>query len=93
MNKHLTYEEWFNEYGSYEQAYKGYFNQQKEIERLNNIINELEKELNKKIEAIKTIKDMLGENAKVVNPHIEILETEYNYFLDKLKELKENKDE
>lgn len=32
----------------------------KEIDRLNNIINELEKELNKKIEAIKTIKDMLG---------------------------------
>ena len=61
-----------------------------ERERLNNIINELEKELNKKIEAIKTIKDMLGEEAKIVNPHIEVLETEYKYFLDKLKELKEN---
>lgn len=60
-----------------------------ELERLNNIINELEKELNKKIEAIKTIKDMLGEEAKIVNPHIEVLETEYKYFLDKLKELKE----
>lgn len=61
-----------------------------EIERLNNIINELEKELNKKKEAIKTIKDMLGEETKNVNPHIEVLETEYKYFLDKLKELKEN---
>ena len=60
-----------------------------EIDRLNNIIKELEKELNKKIEAIKTIKDMLGEEAKIVNPHIEVLEIEYKYFLDKLKELKE----
>lgn len=61
-----------------------------ENKRLNNIINELEKLLLKKIEAIKTIKDMLGEEAKIVNPHIEVLETEYKYFLDKLKELKEN---
>lgn len=64
-------------------------NQREEIDRLNNIIDELEKELNKKIEAIKTIKDMLGEEAKIVNPHIEVLETEYKYFLDKLKALKE----
>ena len=68
---------------------KDYENQHNEIKRLNNIIDELEKELNKKIEAIKTIKDMLGEEAKIVNPHIEVLETEYKYFLDKLKELKE----
>lgn len=61
----------------------------KEYIRLNNIINELEKDLNKKIEAIKTINDMLGEEAKIINPHIEVLETEYKYFLDKLKELKE----
>ena len=76
------------------EEYKGTLQDQleekdKEIERLQNIINELEKELNKKIEAIKTINDMLGKEAKIVNPHIEVLETEYKYFLDKLKELKE----
>ena len=60
----------------------------KEIERLNNIINEFEQELIKKIEAVKTIKDMLGEDAYIVNPHIDLLEQEYNYFYNKLQELK-----
>ena len=71
-------------------CYTLYDKAEDEIERLNNIINELEKELNKKKEAIKTIKDMLGEETKNVNPHIEVLETEYKYFLDKLKELKDS---
>ena len=64
-------------------------NLQEENESLNNIINELEKELLNKIEAVKTLKDMLGENVYVINPHIDLLNQEYNYFLDKLKELKE----
>lgn len=59
-----------------------------EIERLNNIIKELEQELIKKLEAVKTIKDTLGEGAYVLNPHIDLLEQEYNYFYNKLQELK-----
>ena len=60
----------------------------KEIEKLNNIINEFELELIKKLEAVKTIKDTLGEGAYVLNPHIDLLEQEYNYFYKKLQELK-----
>jgi cell fate (sporulation/competence/biofilm development) regulator YlbF (YheA/YmcA/DUF963 family) len=59
-----------------------------ENRKLNNIINELEQELVKKLEAVKTIKNTLGEGAYVVNPHIDLLEQEYNYFYKKLQELK-----
>lgn len=70
-------------------CYKNYELTQ-EINRLNNIINELEKELLRKLEAVKSLKDTLGDNVYVLNPHIDLLETEYNYFLNKLKELKES---
>ena len=62
----------------------------KEIERLNNIINELEKILSEKIEAVEYMKETLGTSVYKVNPHIDILEKEYNYFSDKIKELKES---
>ena len=60
----------------------------KEIERLNNIINEFEQELIKKLEAVKTIRNTLSEEVYIVNPHIDVLEQEYNYFYKKLQELK-----
>ena len=70
------------------QMIQKYIDELEENKRLNNIINELEQELIKKLEAVKTIKDMLGEGAYVVNPHIDLLEQEYNYFYKKLQELK-----
>ena len=73
----------------YEGATDVFIEKDKEIERLNNIINELEKELLRKLEAVKYLKDTLGDNVYVLNPHIDLLETEYNYFSNKLKELKE----
>ena len=50
MNKHLTYEEWFNSFLDYEDAYKKYFELQKEVDRLNNIINEFDEWLKEKKE-------------------------------------------
>ena len=61
-------------------------------ERLNNIIDELEKELLNKIDAVKNLKDTLGDGVYLINPHIDLLNQEYNYFLIKLKELKEGKE-
>lgn len=62
----------------------------KEIERLNNILNEFELILLEKIEAVENIYAMVGkENAKTMTPHIDILYEEYNNLLKKLKELKE----
>ena len=58
------------------------------LEKYKNIVDELEKELNTKINSVKTIKEMLGKDALIVNPHIDILNVEYKYFLDKLNELK-----
>ena len=55
------------------------------IQQQKNKLDKIEKILLEKIEAIKTIKDMLGENAIVVNPHIEILEKEYKKLLEELK--------
>ena len=72
----------------YSKAVKKKIEYRKEIERLNNIINEFEQELIKKLEAVKTIKNTLGEGAYVLNPHIDLLEQEYNYFYKKLQELK-----
>lgn len=62
----------------------------KENKRLNNIIDEIEQILSEKIEAVKYMKETLGENVYEVNPHIDILEKEYNYFSDKIKELKDS---
>ncbi len=62
-----------------------------EVERLNNIINELERSLLEKVNAVKELKEMLGESVYSISPHIDLLEQEYNYFLDKIKELKEGK--
>ena len=56
-----------------------------EVGRLNNIINELERSLLEKVNAVKTLKEMLGESVYSISPHIDLLEQEYNYFLDKLK--------
>ena len=41
MNKHLTYEEFFDEFQTYDLIYKNYFEQRKEIDRLNTIINNI----------------------------------------------------
>jgi DNA-binding IscR family transcriptional regulator len=55
----------------------------KENERLNNIINELEKDMNNYYEEYKDVDDIvISENAIVIK-----------MYLDKLKELKEKKDE
>ena len=88
MNKHLTYEEWFNEYGSYEEAYKGYFNQQKEIDRLNNIIDELEKTIENRLMAVPD--DVLDDEIEEIKRTTKI--AVYQVILGdlyKLKELKE----
>ncbi len=66
-------------------------NLKQELDQYKNNWEELKKELMKKAESASTIKNMLGDNAKVVNPHIDILEIEYNYFLNKMKELEEGK--
>ena len=65
----------------YEKAKEVIKDQHNEIERLNNIINELEKFL--KINSEKDDYDLTEYNKGVNNA--------YNYTLDKLKELKENK--
>ena len=61
------------------------------LDQYKNNWEELRRELMKKAESVRTIKNMPGDNAKVVNPHIEVLEQEYNYFLNKMKELEEDK--
>ena len=43
MNKHYTFQEYLENFSSIQDSYDYYFEQQKEIDRLNNIINELEK--------------------------------------------------
>lgn len=53
------------------------------------MIEDLEKIVKEKIEAINTIKSMLGESAKVVNPNIDGLEIAYKEIQDKITELKE----
>lgn len=58
----------------------------KEIERLNNIINELEKWLKEQREFIQTI-DMMP-NLKEIKLEHKIMFNDYNNILDKLKELK-----
>lgn len=41
MNKHLTYEEFFDEFQTYDLIYKNYFEQRKEIDRLETILNNI----------------------------------------------------
>lgn len=43
MNKHYTFQEYIENFSSIQDSYDYYFEQQKEIDRLNNIIDELEK--------------------------------------------------
>ena len=71
------------EYFDREKAIQQLVLQHNEITRLNNIINELEKFL--KINSEKDDYDLTEYNEGVNNA--------YNYTLDKLKELKEKKDE
>ena len=42
MNKHYTFQEYLEKFTSEQDSYDYYFELQKEIDRLNNIINELE---------------------------------------------------
>ena len=42
VNKHYTFEEYWQNFPSIQDSYDYYFEQQKEIERLNRIINEME---------------------------------------------------
>ena len=46
MNKHLTYDEYFEEYNKPTLIYKNYFEQQKELDRLNNKLNKIKKYIN-----------------------------------------------
>ena len=69
-------------------AYNYITNLQEENQKLVKVIGDIEKILQEKINGIKTIKGMLGKEATIVNPHIDVLEQEYNYFLNKLTELK-----
>ena len=41
MNKHYTFQEYIENFSSIQDSYDYYFEQQKEIDRLNNIINEI----------------------------------------------------
>ena len=64
-----------------------YNNQQQEIDRLNHIIDELEKWTNMQIDFLKDLDDI--PNAKnIINEHTTMVLT-YQNILDKLKELKE----
>ena len=47
MKEHLTYDEYFDIYNKPTLIYKNYFEQQQEIDRLNNIINKLDEYLHK----------------------------------------------
>lgn len=94
MNKHLTYEEWFNSFLDYEDAYKMYFELQKEVDRLNNIINELEKWLTNEITRIQEI----DKKSKVKRYGIEQQLDEcainrYKQTKEKIKELKGDSNE
>ena len=60
----------------------------KESEKLYNIIMELDIFLNEKLEAIDTLKSMLKENLKIVNPDINGIEMAYRDIKCKLDTLK-----
>lgn len=64
---------------------------EKEINRLNNVINELEKWLKEQYEFIDTISEF--PTIKEIQQEHLIMLNDYENVLDKLKELKENRDE
>lgn len=53
------------------------------------ILTELEECLKEKFEAIRTLKEMLGEDVKILNPNIKGIEIGYKVIQDKIQELKE----
>ena len=79
MNKHYTFQEYLEKFSSIQDSYEYYFEQQKELDRLNNIINELENYLE---ENILKLHNITGKNFTSVGQHI------YQEISDKLKELK-----
>lgn len=94
MKKFLTWQEYLEEYDSFQEAYENYYELYQEMERLNNIINELEKKIND-FDVFKEFTFPLMKKWEE-----EQVKSSINYewtklikepFLDKLNELKENK--
>lgn len=52
------------------------------------IVEEVENHINEKLEAIKNIKSVLGNNALQLNPNINGLEEAYQDILNKINDLK-----
>lgn len=52
------------------------------------IVEEVENHINEKLEAIKNIKSVLGDNALQLNPNINGLEEAYQDILNKINDLK-----
>lgn len=52
------------------------------------IVEEVENYINEKLEAIKNIKSILGDNALQLNPNINGLEEAYQDILNKINDLK-----
>lgn len=52
------------------------------------IVEEIENHINEKLEAIKNIKSVLGDNALQLNPNINGLEEAYQDILNKINDLK-----
>lgn len=79
MNKHYTFQEYVEKFANIQDSYDYYFELQKENDRLNNIINELEEWLEDKV-------------FNKVGSSVDIAIENHTYckVLDKLKELKEN---
>lgn len=87
MNKHYTFQEYLEKFTSIQDSYEYYFEQQKEIDRLNNIINELSY-------GIKELDNMFYETFRISqNGYYSISEWELKDFTDKLKKLKEGNNE
>ena len=53
MNKHYTFQEYFEKFSSIQDSYDYYFEQQKEIDRLNNIISETSKDIQHELSHLK----------------------------------------
>lgn len=95
MNKHLTYEEWFNEYENYEDAYIEYVKSQKEMDRLSLLAHDKQQELDQyknNWEELKTYLNMvIGMNFNMNNDQLsEQKVDDYTNILNKMKELEEN---
>ena len=81
-NKHYTFQEYLENFSSIQDSYDYYFEQQKEIDRLNNIISELEKWL-------KGLIDNFDESVSEPILHEQMtIRLVYDY-LENLKQLKE----